>query len=169
MRLVIFEDRNFHNFFPIAYLRPSFELRCGHSCLYEKIIRNHPGLPVAFFCREYLKETFSARAPRGSVVNELSILEDDLLIFNGNLLLGKFRLEAEGPDQVGLNPQGELLWARVSKETAQKLPRDSFQLSPITWRRLPSPRIQSLILWQMLREISSQDSIIGFFAGSIKR
>jgi len=156
MRLVIFEDRNFHNFFPIAYLRPSFELRCGHSCLYEKIIRNHPGLPVAFFCREYLKETFSARAPRGSVVNELSILEDDLLIFNGNLLLGKFRLEAEGPDQVGLNPQGELLWARVSKETAQKLPRDSFQgfLEAVS-ENLPKKEVRKPVLigyqWELIQ------------------
>jgi len=54
MKLVIFEPEKFYNFYPIAYLRPTFELRCGHSLLYEKIIRSHPGLPVFFFCRDCL-------------------------------------------------------------------------------------------------------------------
>ena len=52
MKLVIFEPENFHNFYPVAYLRPTFELRCGHSLLYEKIMRNLflPRLPGGNLC-----------------------------------------------------------------------------------------------------------------------
>ena len=121
MKLVIFEGKKSFNFFPIAYLRPTFELRCGHHLLYEKIVRNHPGLPVSFFCRDYLAETFAGRAPAGSTVNDIAGLKDDLLIFNGNLLLEDFRLEARGPEQVALSSEGELLYARVGKATAESI------------------------------------------------
>jgi len=121
MKLVIFEGKKHYNFFPIAYLRPTFELRCGHSLLYEKIIRNHPGPAVAFFCRDYLADTFAGRAPEGSTINDLSSLKDDLLVFNGNLLLEDFRLEAQGPEEVGLTAEGKLLYARVTKKTAESL------------------------------------------------
>jgi UDP-N-acetylglucosamine diphosphorylase / glucose-1-phosphate thymidylyltransferase / UDP-N-acetylgalactosamine diphosphorylase / glucosamine-1-phosphate N-acetyltransferase / galactosamine-1-phosphate N-acetyltransferase len=122
MKLIIFEGRNYSSFYPIAYLRPTFELRCGQSLLYEKILRNHPGLTPAFFCREHLKDTFASRAPHGSSINDPAALDDSLLIFNGNLLAGDFRYPASGPDEVCLSPAGEVLCARISRAAAAGLP-----------------------------------------------
>jgi hypothetical protein len=113
MKLVIYEGKNVNNFLPIAYLRPTFDLRCGHGYLYEKIIRQHPGLETVFFCREYLKDTFAQRAPKGSKINDLSALDDDLLIVNGCLLIGDMKLNFDGPDGICVNPDGEIIGARV--------------------------------------------------------
>ncbi|HUU28285.1 MAG TPA: putative sugar nucleotidyl transferase [archaeon] len=156
MRLVIFEGDNFYNFFPIAYLRPTFELRCGHSLLYEKIIRNHPGLAVSFFCRDYLAETFSARCPEGSAVNDLRSLKDDLLVFNGNLLVKKFKLHPQGPEEIALSEDGEILYSRIKKETAGKLPCTDIRSFLDTAReKLPVEKAPDLTLityqWELIQ------------------
>ncbi len=122
MRLVIFEPENYRNFFPIAHLRPTFALRCGASQLYEKIIRNHPGHAVSLFCRNTLTDTFAATAPDSCAVNELATLDDDLLVINGNLLIGEWMLECDGPETVGVTGDGELLYARITRATAAILP-----------------------------------------------
>ena len=54
----------------------------------------------------------------------MGVLDDDLLIFNGNLLLTGFSLESEGPEMAACSPDGELLYARVSKETASTIKAD---------------------------------------------
>ncbi|MBN2289564.1 MAG: hypothetical protein JXQ83_09555 [Candidatus Glassbacteria bacterium] len=155
MKLVIFEGNNFCNFFPIAYLRPTFELRCGHSLLYEKILRNHPGLPACFFCRDHLAGTFAGRAPAGSTVNDLAALDDDLLIFNGSLLLEDFRLEAAGPDQAGVSPEGELLYARVGRAAAGSIRAgDIHGFLKELLKKLPCEKVLGLTLvrhqWELI-------------------
>jgi UDP-N-acetylglucosamine diphosphorylase / glucose-1-phosphate thymidylyltransferase / UDP-N-acetylgalactosamine diphosphorylase / glucosamine-1-phosphate N-acetyltransferase / galactosamine-1-phosphate N-acetyltransferase len=151
MRLVIFEPENFRNFFPIAHLRPTFALRCGASLLYEKTIRNHPGLPVSMFCRDSLTETFAGDMPPGCSLNELATLENDLLIINGNLLIGEWMLESHGPEAVGVTADGELLYARISRTTAASLPRKNIHsfLAAVA-ANLPRREIMdmNLLRWQ---------------------
>ena len=155
MKLVIFEPENIHNFYPVAYLRPTFELRCGHSLLYEKIMRNHPGLPVSFFCRDCLAETFACRAPEGSTVNDPAGLEDDLLVINGCILSGGWKLERDGGEEAGVSPQGELLYARISRQSAASLPREnihSFLAAAV--EKLPKKTNENLTLirdqWELI-------------------
>ena len=31
MNVIIFEDQKFDNLYPITYLRPVYELKCGHT------------------------------------------------------------------------------------------------------------------------------------------
>ena len=126
MKLVIYEGKNVHNFLPIAYLRPTFDLRCGHGYLYEKIIRQHSGLDVAFYCRDYLTDTFAQLAPEGSTVNDMSALDDDLLIVNGCLLIGDEKLNGDGPDGICVDGDGDIVCARVKKETAVSLKAENF-------------------------------------------
>jgi UDP-N-acetylglucosamine diphosphorylase/glucosamine-1-phosphate N-acetyltransferase len=170
MRLVIFEGKKFYNFFPIAYLRPTFELKCGHTYLYEKIIRNHPALPVSFFCREYLADTFSSRMPKSASVNDLASLKDDLLVFNGSLLVADFRLEAQGNEEAALNEDGDLLYARINKETTGKLPADDiFTFLAAAAEKIPAKKVSGLTLiryqWELIhhnpRAIESDFRIAG--------
>ncbi len=156
MKLVIFEDRHYRRFLPIAWLRPVFELRCGHGPLYEKILRNHPGLPVAFFCRDYLAETFAARAPQGATVNDPAALEDDLLVFGGSLLAGDFRLDSRGREELLLDAEGELLCARIGRRHAARLPRqDIFAFLEAARELLPARQAQGPTRlgwqWELIR------------------
>ncbi|MEA2064406.1 MAG: putative sugar nucleotidyl transferase [Gemmatimonadota bacterium] len=156
MKLVIFEGKKSYNFFPIAYLRPTFELRCGHSLLYEKILRNHPGTTASFFCRDYLEETFSQRAPGGSTVNDMASLDDDLLILNGNLLLlNNFSLDAKGPEEAAVTSDGELLYARVGRETAGSVrAEDIYSFLEAVAEKLPTKEVSELRLinyqWELI-------------------
>ena len=156
MKLVIFEPEKFYNFYPIAYLRPTFELRCGHSLLYEKIIRSHPGLPVFFFCRDCLAETFAERAPEGASVNDPTGLDDDLLVVNGCILAGDWNLKRDRGEEVGMSPEGDLLYARINKATASSLPKGNINtfLAAAT-EKLPPKTDESLTLiryqWELIR------------------
>ncbi|MCP4639915.1 MAG: transferase, partial [bacterium] len=89
MKLVIFEDQTFECFYPLTYLRPVFELRCGASSLAEKIVAGQSPDTAAYFVRDVLRDTFLQRH-EGAVVNDLAaIREDDCLIVNGRILLSK--------------------------------------------------------------------------------
>ena len=68
MRIAIFEDQTYSNFFPLALTRPIFELRCGQTALSEKIMRAHSGAKVCYFVRDWIAPTFAKRA--GAPVNE---------------------------------------------------------------------------------------------------
>jgi len=156
MKLVIFEPENSFNFYPIAYLRPTFELRCGHSLLYEKIIRNHPGLPVSFFCRDYLAETFAGRVPEGATVNDTAGLDDDLLVVNGCILSGGWKMDRDGGEEAGMSPEGELLYARISKQSAASLPRENIRsFLAAAAEKLPNKTNKNLTLiryqWELIR------------------
>ncbi|OGG02602.1 MAG: hypothetical protein A3F83_15945 [Candidatus Glassbacteria bacterium RIFCSPLOWO2_12_FULL_58_11] len=158
MKLVIFESESFYNFFPIAYLRPTFELRCGHLKLYEKIIRNHPGPPAAFFCRHYLAETFALRAPAGSTINDPVSLDDNLLVFNGQLLVNDWMLESAGEEEVGLSERGEVLYARIKRSSAAGLPKDSIHVFlRAAAERLPSRKVDLTLIrnqWELIQHNS---------------
>lgn len=159
MHLVIFEPENYRNFFPIAHLRPTFALRCGTGPLYKKIIRNHPGHSVSLFCRDFLADTFATTVPDDCTVNELASLDDDLLVINGNLLIGAWMLESDGPEAAGVTEDGELLYARITRATAATLPRDnihSFLAAAIA--NLPSHEIMDMDLLRWQWELVSHNS-----------
>ena len=37
MKLILFEDAHYDDLYPLTYMRPTFELRCGATSLAEKI------------------------------------------------------------------------------------------------------------------------------------
>jgi UDP-N-acetylglucosamine diphosphorylase/glucosamine-1-phosphate N-acetyltransferase len=151
MRLVIFEPDTYRNFFPVAHLRPTFALRCGCSTLYEKVIRNHPGLSVSLFCREHLAGSLAHEVPEDCEVNDLSTLDDNLLVINGNLLIGEWMLESAGPETAGVAEDGTLLYARISRFRASQFPRDDIHaFLAAAADKLPNHEIidMDLLRWQ---------------------
>lgn len=54
MRLCIFEDNTYSNFYPLTYMRPTFELRCGIFTLYERIVKACGSTDVSVICRKNL-------------------------------------------------------------------------------------------------------------------
>jgi len=66
MKLVIYEDSTYENFYPLSLVRPVFELRCGATSLSEKLRRSFSDLDVAYFTRDYLTNTFQTKVGNAS-------------------------------------------------------------------------------------------------------
>jgi len=88
MKLVVFEDERFENFYPLSLSRPVFELRCGIDDLASKISRWVGQEIAAFLVRQYVAATFQVRAG-AAAVNDLSAFSGQRVLFvNGRLLVG---------------------------------------------------------------------------------
>lgn len=84
MRLCIFEDDTYSNFYPLTYLRPTFQLRCGIFTLYERIVRAFNPDDITLICRKNLNPTL-----RESGFNPLTSafdLDSRMLFVNGGVL-----------------------------------------------------------------------------------
>jgi len=134
MRLILFDNTNEirGNFYPLALSRPLWELRCGFNSLGQKLIAKVGANDVAYFVPDYMADSY-----RGKVkwpVNDSSVLNgDDLLILDPRVKAESFDVAAN-PDkigsEVGLDEQGNVLYARIAKDDLAKLlvaakPRDA--------------------------------------------
>ncbi len=81
--ICIFEDDQFGRLFPLAYLRPVYDLRCGILTLREKIARTYPGAKLSLHCRTYLLDAVRERNP-DLLVNE--IRGENCLFINGRVI-----------------------------------------------------------------------------------
>lgn len=84
MRLCIFEDNTYSNFYPLTYLRPTFELRCGIFTLYERIVKAFGTADVSVICRKNLNPMLrdSGYDPLISAFD----LDDQMLFINGSVI-----------------------------------------------------------------------------------
>lgn len=118
MKVCIFEDSAVHNLNPLVLMRPSFELKCGHTRLFEKIIDKYPDAEVAFIVRDYLKDVTAERF--GKAVNDFSWFDEDTLFVNGrHLALGNKPIEIHG-EEAGVCDNG-VVYAMASRETIAKV------------------------------------------------
>ena len=86
MKLVIFEDETYEQFYPLTYLRAIFELRCGATSLADKIRRAAPGADVAYFARDLLAPVLRERLD-APVNDPASLAGDDVLLVNARWLV----------------------------------------------------------------------------------
>ncbi len=115
MKLIVFEDQTYENIFPLTYLRPIFELRCGATTLLEKIVHAAGADSAACFVRDWMAESYAEKTD--SPVNDLDQLEGDVLLVNGGLLVdGAVDLSGLGEDQA-VTAGEALVAARVSADT----------------------------------------------------
>jgi len=139
LRLCIFEDGRFSDLYPLTYARPVFDLRCGRTRLYEKIMGNSPGAGTTFFMRGHLEPAFRERL--GSPINEMDALRgDDVLFVNGRALALKGTIAPPRDEVVALKGD-EIAYIYAKRGTIGKfigsgmdelLDRLRAQLSPIS-------------------------------------
>ena len=124
MRLIIFEDDRFDRLYPLTYMRPVFDLRCGHTTLREKIERAAGRKADALFVRNWLRDSVVART--GETVNQLTTLRgDDLILVNGRCLW----LGDGGPPsgrEVCAMAGDEVAYAALSRDTVEKISAQDF-------------------------------------------
>ena len=121
MNICIFEDDKYEDLYPMTLTRPTCELKCGHTLLWEKIARAFPGVDIAFSVRDYIAPTFKRRTG-GRAVNDLEgLAADDTLFINGRWLFDtQTRLDLEGPEEVGLCG-GQIAYVRAKRGTISEI------------------------------------------------
>ncbi|MFH1700551.1 MAG: putative sugar nucleotidyl transferase [Candidatus Zixiibacteriota bacterium] len=86
-KLIIFEDNNYSNFYPLTLNRAVFTLRCGAFELWEKIARNFSDYSLAFSCRDEISPFLPKET--NAEINAINYKAGDKLVFiNGRLRLG---------------------------------------------------------------------------------
>ena len=124
MKLIIFEDAKYDDLYPLTYLRPVFELRCGVTSLREKIEHAVPAESVACFVRDWLAEAYAEKTE--APVNDPAQLDGDALLVNGRLLVdGTCDLTKLGPDEA-VRVGDTLVAANVTAATLAAAKADSF-------------------------------------------
>lgn len=121
--LVDISDEQRGNFYPLALGRPVWELRYGFNSLGEKLIAKVGADDVACFVPDYMADSY--RQKTKYPVNDLSTLKgDDLLVLNPSIKAESFDAAVSGPSEVGLDEQGNLMYARIANDDAAKLQTD---------------------------------------------
>jgi len=123
MRLVLLDspDEVRLRFQPLSFSRPLWELRCGMTSLAEKLIAKVDAIDIVYFVPPYMAEAYRARVDRP--VNSVAELAgDDLLVVDPRVKADAFDVEPVGPSHVGLDDEGRVLYARVAREDAARLP-----------------------------------------------
>ena len=107
------------NFWPVALSRPLWELRCGITSLGEKLEAKAKARDVAYFLPDYLAGVYRTKTSRP--VNDPSTLAGgDLLLVDARVKADSFTVPS-GHSEVGLDGQGEVLYAYVAAGDAKKV------------------------------------------------
>ncbi len=121
MRFILYDgpSEKRANFHPLSLSRPIWELRCGMSTLVEKLIAKIGATDAACFVEPYMADSY--RAKTKMKVNAPSTLTgDDLFIVNGRVKAAGFDVAPTGPSEVGVTDDGEVLYARITKDDLGK-------------------------------------------------
>jgi UDP-N-acetylglucosamine diphosphorylase/glucosamine-1-phosphate N-acetyltransferase len=154
MRLILVDspDEVRGNFYPLALSRPLWELRCGFSSLGDKLIDRIGAGNVAYFVPDYMATAYRAKV-KGQV-NDISVLEgDDLLVVDPRIKADGFNVSANGPSEVGLDEQGDVLYARIAKADLAGLAKDGIgQFIAAAKANLPNVK-SSLPTWRYIWDL----------------
>jgi len=111
--ICIFEDSLFHNFYPLTFSKPVFDLLSGASTLAEKLSNYYSGNEITFLCRDiFEKNTFDNAAGYDSV-----------LLINGRVIADRNITEiipVKGDNEVFVK-DNHLAAVRVNKNLIQKI------------------------------------------------
>jgi len=126
MRLILVDrltEKRFH-FYPLALSRPIWELRCGMTSLYDKLLDKIDVTDVACFVPPYMAEVYRRQTSRP--VNDPATLSgDDLLVVDARVKAAEFNVKPEGSSEIALDDDGEVLYARVTRDDLAKLNTES--------------------------------------------
>ena len=106
--------------YPLTYLRPAYELKCGHISLRQRIEKMFPEFTPYYFMRDYLAPVFSKKLSTDRINQTEALKGDDLLIINGRLLAIDIKIDPSGPDQAGIK-DNDLVYARLNRDTIDQM------------------------------------------------
>jgi len=121
MRLILVDrSDNRCQFWPLTLSRPIWDLRCGMTSLAEKLQAKVGASDVAYFLPDYLVEVY--REKTECPVNEISALAgQDILLVDARVKADTFAVAVTGRSEIGVDEQGQVLYARIAKGDLKKL------------------------------------------------
>lgn len=128
MRLVLIDSslENRTHFYPLVFGRPLWELRCGMSSLEEKLMSRIKPEDVAYFVPDYMADYCKTRTD--SPVNDMTALKGkDLVLVNPRVKANSLNIPDSGKSQVGLDGEGQVLYALIKKEDCKGLNLDNIE------------------------------------------
>jgi len=122
MKVVVFEDEHVAELYPLVYLRPVFDLRCGIFSLKEKLERKFPGVKVFFETRDEL-DAVAAEKYGDQMVNshEAVRADDDLLLVNAAAILMGDASAYTQRERIRVGEDKRFIWAFLGKDTVQRI------------------------------------------------
>ena len=120
MKIIIYEDAGYANFYPLVYLRPIFDLRCGIFTLREKVVNKFPNTTICLDPREILTDVVAEKYGRDRLA-DIGAIQEDVLLVNARTILTGNRDEYIGEERAARAASGDVLWAFVKAETLAEL------------------------------------------------
>ncbi len=155
MQICLYEDTSCTSLYPLVYLRPVYELRCGVFTLREKIGRLMPRAKTALFTRPELRMVTEEENP-GLRVNQLD--EEPTWFVNGRTLVDdelKKIVSARHPGEALFRHDGDIVAAFVSASRLKTLSTriDSFHDQDF-FQDLPQRTVSTTLVkypWDIIR------------------
>ncbi len=118
MKIVMFEDADFHLLYPLTYLRPVFELRCGAFTLREKVRNKFPDCALHLETREVLADVAAETYGPDAVNGERRLApDDDVLLVNAGAILTSPADAYRARERVATARNGCIIWAYLTSGT----------------------------------------------------
>jgi len=123
MKIVMFEQADFDLLYPLTYLRPVFDLRCGALTLRQKVQQKFPDCELHLEVRDALVEVARDDYGAGAIA---SLEPDDnvLLTAAGAILTADPAFYADH-ERLAVTEDGKFIWAYLESDTVRRLAADS--------------------------------------------
>ncbi len=125
MRVAIFEDAAATQFLPLTWLRPVFELLCGHFSARERALRALKVTEWGAFLRPYLAASYAETHPEAQLNRPEWLSEGRTLLLNGRWLADPAHYAKCEVDATGLI-DGEVAWLFVEPWEAPVFQAEEF-------------------------------------------
>lgn len=151
MKILIFEDEKAIDLYPLTYLRPTWDLRCGAGTLLDKIKRHFPGHEIHFWCRPELAPVLNRKY--GKPVNDINGLagKESIMLINGRWLLGpEESLPSKAEEQAVCG--NAVLYGHIVSEKVQ--PQDDLKSLLEKVSRLPKKELKARLInhiWETVK------------------
>ena len=144
MNIILFEDGNYKNLFPLNILRPNFEIKCGVSNLLAKHLRRVPeGSQVTLHVRKTLQEYVTMKHPEAAI-NKVDV-KKPYVFLNSKVIYSKSffeNLPTAKTDVVLIDKNKTVLYATVSGANVKKISVKITKGVPLTLLDFKKPKVK---------------------------
>lgn len=155
MKVVLFEDEHASNLYPLVFLRPVFDLRCGIFTLKEKVEKKFPDCELYLETRDELDGvTAETHGPRMVNSHKAVHADEDILLVNAGAILTGDPADYSRSERVGVDEEGNFIWAFLTRETVERLDSPaSIGLAQQAAQELPAENVDDILIrypWDLI-------------------
>ncbi len=126
MKIVMFEPADFDLLYPLTYLRPVFDLRCGALTLREKLQEKFPDCELHLEVRDARLQVARDIYGAGAINNPERLTPDeDVLLTAAGAILTEEAAAYTGQERLALTEDGDFIWAYLEAETVGEIGAES--------------------------------------------